>query len=134
LIFESKSVLLTYQNKDYIQDMKRILLISLIVLSFSAFACSSKDQLTINIQTVDKSNFPHKAYVALGKKLFNDDLLAGELHAYDVAINHSSGTLVFDIESDKMKEQILKKINRLLSKQGLEKTRMTYDKLQKLES
>ena len=113
--------------------MKRVLLITLILISFNAFACSSKDQLTINIQTIDKHNMPHDAYKALGKKLFNDDFLAGELHSYDVAINHSSGTLVFDIESDKMKKKILDNLNKLLSEQGLEKTRMTYDKLQKLE-
>ena len=42
--------------------MKRILLIALIITSFNAFACSSKDQLTINIQTIDKHNMPHDEY------------------------------------------------------------------------
>lgn len=113
--------------------MRQILLIMLLLISFNTFACSSKDQLTITINTVEKSNFPHKDYINLGKKLFNDDLLASELHAYDVAINHSSGTLVFDIESNKMKEQIQEKLNKLLTEQGLREIRVTHDKLQKIK-
>ncbi|API85946.1 hypothetical protein [Francisella uliginis] len=113
--------------------MKRILLTILLFTSVSAFACSNKDQLTITINTIEKANFPHKAYIALGKKLFNDDLLSNELHSYDVAINHSSGTMIFDIESSKMKKQIQERAEKLLTQQGLCEIRVTHDKLQKIK-
>ncbi|AXA34542.1 hypothetical protein [Francisella adeliensis] len=114
--------------------MKHILLVILLFVSFNAFSCSSKNQLTITINTVEKSNFPHKEYVSLGKKLFNDDLLSSELHSYSAQINHSSGTLIFDVASDKMKKQILTKVQKILAKQGLRETRVTLSELQKTQA
>ena len=114
--------------------MKHILLVILLSITVNAFSCSGKDQLTITINTIEKSNFPHKEYISLGKKLFNNDLLSSQLHSYSALINHSSGTIVFDIPSIDMKKQILTKIEKILDKQGLHEIRVTHNKLQKIKA
>lgn len=113
--------------------MKHILLIILVFISFNAFSCSSKNQLTITINTIEKSNFPHKEYVSLGKKLFNDELLSSQLHSYSAQINHSSGTIVFDVASAEMKKQILTKMEKILAQQDLHEIRVTLSELQKIK-
>ncbi|APA82147.1 hypothetical protein [Francisella tularensis] len=112
--------------------MKHVLLAILFCISINAFACSSKDQLSITVNTVKESNFPHKEYVKLGKKLFNDDLLSNQLHSYSASINHSSGTIVFDIANDQIKKQILTKMKDILTQQDLHEIRITHNKLQKI--
>ena len=113
--------------------MKHILLIILLSITVNAFSCSGKDQLTITINSIEQSNFPHKEYISLGKKLFNDDLLSSQLHSYSALINHSSGTIVFDIPSIEIKKQILTKLEKILNKQDLREIRITYDKLQRIK-
>lgn len=110
--------------------MKKLTLVFLLLFSVNAFSCSNKDQLTITINTTAKANFPHKEYVSLGKKLFNDDSLASQLHSYSASIDHSSATLVFDLESSKIKNQLLTKMSKILDKQNLRAIRVTHDKLQ----
>ncbi|MBK2356339.1 hypothetical protein [Francisella hispaniensis] len=112
--------------------MKHVLLVILLCISINAFACSNKDQLSITVNTVKESNFPHKEYIKLGKKLFNDSLLSSQLHSYSASINHSSGTIVFDIANDEIKKQILTKIKDILTQQGLREIRVTHNKLQKI--
>lgn len=114
--------------------MKQILLIILLSITVNAFSCSNKDQLTLTINTIEKSNFPHKEYISLGKKLFNDDLLSSQLHSYSASINHSSGTIVFDMASIKIKNQILIKMKEIIDQQNLRKIRITHDKLQKIKA
>ena len=82
--------------------------------------------------TVKESNFSHKKYIKLGKKLFNDSLLFSQLHSYRASINHSSGTIIFDIANDEIKKQILIKIKDILTQQELRQIRVTHNKLQKI--
>ena len=109
--------------------MRYILLIILLTVTVNAFSCSGKDQLSITIGTKN-NNLPHKEYVSLGKTLFNDSSLSRQLHSYSTSINHSSGNMVFDIESDSMKKEILTKIKKILDKENLRQIRITYNKLQ----
>ncbi len=109
--------------------MKKILLAMGLLLSVNAaLACSAKEQVNILFTSQQGDNVSHKDYVGLGKALFANQMIASELHAYNVTINHKIGEIVLDIETQKTPIQdILKEVKPLLKEHGFKVLRVSFE-------
>ncbi|WP_119327948.1 hypothetical protein [Cysteiniphilum halobium] len=109
--------------------MKTILLaIGLLLSVNAALACSGKEQINILFTSQQGDNVSHKDYASLGKALFTNQMIADELHAYNVTINHKIGEIVLDIETQKTSIQtMLKEIKPLLKEHGFKVLRTSFE-------
>lgn len=109
--------------------MKKILLAVGLLLSVNAaLACSGKEQVNILFSSQQGDNVSHKGYAGLGKALFANQMIASELHAYNVTINHKIGEIILDIETSKTPIQdMLKEVKPLLKKHGFKVLRVSFE-------
>ena len=108
--------------------MEKILLAMGLLLSVNvALACSGKEQVNILFTSQQGDNLSHKDYAGLGKALFANQMIASELHAYNVTINHKIGEIILDIETQKIPIQdMLKEVKPLLKEHGFKVVRVFF--------
>ncbi|WP_440615824.1 hypothetical protein [Cysteiniphilum sp. 6C5] len=109
--------------------MKKVLLTMGLLLSVNvALACSGKEQVNILFTSQQGDNVSHKDYAGLGKALFANQMIASELHAYNVTINHKIGEIILDIETQKTPIQdMLKEVKPLLKEHGFKVVRVSFE-------
>lgn len=109
--------------------MKKVLLAMGLLLSVNAaLACSGKEQLNILFIPQQGDNVSHKDYASLGKALFTNQMIASELHAYNVTINHKIGEIILDIETQKTSiKNMLRKVKPLLKEHGFKTLRVSFE-------
>lgn len=101
-----------------------------LMLFDAAWACSYKQQLHI-VFTGNNKNVSHTQISLFGKLLFSNELLAKELHAFSIDINHSKGMITFDIGEQSQMQKMLEKIKVYLKQSDLKIIRTSHEQLLK---
>ena len=95
-----------------------------------AWACSHKEQLHI-VFTGNNHNVSHTQISSLGKLLFSNELIAKELHAFGIDINHSKGMITLDVDEQNQIQGRLEKIKDYLKQSDLKLIRTSHEQLLK---